>query len=88
MMLKDWMRGPETKEYEFVLKMCFGSLLPSEEMVRKLDDYGRKRDEDIPLMEPWVRDLDSGQAFGPNTPYYRMIMRLGLEYFKYEEAWV
>ncbi len=85
--LRAWLQDPETREYELILKMCFGSQLSPEEMIKKLEDYGRKREGEIALMEQWLKDMEGGPAFGPNTPYYVMITRLGLEYFKYEKEW-
>jgi len=85
--LRDWLRGPETKEYELILKMCFGSQLEPGELIEKLESYSRKREGEILLMEQWLRDLEGGPAFGPNTPYYLMITRLGYSYFMYEKEW-
>lgn len=85
--LRAWLRGPETREYELLLKMCFGSQISPGELIEKLEAYGRKRDEEFPVMEQWRRDLEGGPVFGPNSPYYLMITRLGLAYFKYEKEW-
>lgn len=85
--LRKWLDGPETKEYELLLKMCFGSQMDAGLIAEKLEAYGRKRDEDIRLMEGFIRDFGEGQAYGPNAPFYRLITELGLAYFKEEKAW-
>ncbi len=85
--LRGWLRSPETKEYELILKMCFGSQFSPGDLIKKLEDYSRKREGEIPLMEQWLQDLESGPVFGPNTPYYLMITQLGLLYFKHEKEW-
>lgn len=85
--LQAWLRGPETREYELLLKMCFGSLLPPEEMIAKLEGYGRKREQELPVMEQWLKTLESGPVMGANTPYYLLITRFGFSYFQVEKEW-
>ncbi len=85
--LQSWLKGPETKEYELILKMCFGSQLEPGVLIKKLEDYSRKREDEILVMEQWLSGLDGSPVPGPNTPYYTMITRLGLMYFKYEKEW-
>jgi len=85
--LRSWLRGPETKEYELLLKMCFGDQMPQDELIAKLAAYRQKREEEIVLMEHWAKDLENGPVFGPSTPYYHMITRLGLSYFTNEVEW-
>jgi DNA-binding PadR family transcriptional regulator len=85
--LQKWLVGPETKEYELLLKMCFGSQMDPRLIVEKLDAYRRKRDEEIDLMVRFLEEFGDGQAYGRNAPYYRMITELGLAYFREEKAW-
>jgi DNA-binding PadR family transcriptional regulator len=85
--LRAWLRGPETKEYELLLKMCFGSELAPDELIQKLEAYSQKREGEIQLMEEWASTLEKETVFGQSTPYYTMITRLGLAYFREEKAW-
>lgn len=85
--LRAWLKSPETKEYELLLKMCFGSELEPGVLAEKLEAYARKREGEIALMEQWLAELGEGQLYGPNAPYYRMITELGLAYFREEAEW-
>lgn len=85
--LRAWLRAPETKEYELLLKMCFGNELASDELIKKLEAYRQKREGEMRIMEEWAGALENGPSFGPSTPYYAMITRLGLAYFREETAW-
>jgi DNA-binding PadR family transcriptional regulator len=85
--LRTWLRGPETKEYELLLKMCFGNELAPDELIGKLEAYRQKREGEIKLMEQWANDLEKASVFGPSTPYYLMITKLGLAYFRDEKTW-
>jgi DNA-binding PadR family transcriptional regulator len=85
--LRAWLRAQETKEYELLLKMCFGNELAPDELIGKLEAYRQKREEEIKLMEQWSNDLEKAPVFGPSTPYYLMITRLGLAYFHDEKKW-
>jgi PadR family transcriptional regulator AphA len=85
--LRSWLKSPEKKEYELLLKMCFGSEMEAGLLAEKLESYSRKREEEARLMEQWLADFGDGQPYGPNAPYYRMITMLGLAYFKEEIEW-
>ena len=85
--LRAWLRGPETKEYELPLKMCFGSELTPEELISKLEAYRQKRESEIKLMEEWADAVNKEPLFGPNMAYLAMINRLGLAYFREEIRW-
>jgi DNA-binding PadR family transcriptional regulator len=85
--LRAWLRSPEKKEYELLLKMCFGIEMEPGMLAEKLEAYAHKREGEIALMEQWLGELGDGQPYGPNTPYYRMITKLGLAYFKEEAEW-
>jgi DNA-binding PadR family transcriptional regulator len=85
--LKAWLEGPETKEYELMLKLCFGSQIEPSLLINKLEAYGKKRGSEIIEMEKWLGEIGDGTAYGPNGPFYMLITRLGLEYFKEEKAW-
>jgi hypothetical protein len=85
--LQKWLDGPETKEYELLLKMCFGSMIRPGLMEEKLKAYAEKRDNDIALMEEFMKGFGGGQEYGPNALYYLLITELGLAYFKEERAW-
>ncbi|HMK45106.1 MAG TPA: PadR family transcriptional regulator [Methanocella sp.] len=85
--LQAWLRGPETKEYELFLKLCFGSLLTPDELIPKLEAYRRKREEELPIMEEWLKTMESGPVMGPNTPYYLLLTKFGFDYFHLEKEW-
>lgn len=85
--LRSWLRSPEKKEYELLLKMCFGSEMDAGLLAEKLKAYSRKREGEILLMEQWLDEFGDGRPYGPNAPYYRMITMLGLSYFKEEVEW-
>ncbi len=51
--VRAWVRSPDTKEYDILLKMCFGSLIPQEEMIRKLDTYRKKREGELAMMRQY-----------------------------------
>ncbi|WP_424356660.1 PadR family transcriptional regulator [Methanocella sp. MCL-LM] len=85
--LRAWLRAPETKEYELLLKMCFGNELAPDELIRKLEAYRQKREEEIRAMEEWADALEKGPSFGPSTSYFGMINRLGMAYFREEISW-
>lgn len=85
--LRSWLKSPEKKEYELLLKMCFGSEMEPGMLAEKLEAYARKREGEIALIEQWLGGLGDGQPYGPNTPYYRMVTKLGLAYFKEEAEW-
>jgi DNA-binding PadR family transcriptional regulator len=85
--LQSWLRSPDAGEYDALLKLCFGSMLSYDENIQKLEAYGRKREAELPVMEHYLLEMERGDVYGPNTPYYRMITELGLSYFKEELAW-
>jgi DNA-binding PadR family transcriptional regulator len=85
--LRSWLKSPEKKEYELLLKMCFGSEMDTGLLIEKLEAYSLKREGEIRLMEQWLEGFGDGQLYGPHTPYYRLITMLGLSYFKEEMAW-
>lgn len=85
--LRAWLRGPETREYELLLKMCFGNQMPTTELIKKLDTYRKKREEELALMDLWLKGMENGPLFGESTPYYQLITRLGVSYFREEIDW-
>jgi PadR family transcriptional regulator, regulatory protein AphA len=82
-----WVRSPDTKEYDLLLKMCYGSLIHEEEMIRKLDAYRKKREEELAMMSQYLGEAGDEATFGPNAPYLKLITMLGLSYFKEEVSW-
>jgi DNA-binding PadR family transcriptional regulator len=85
--IRAWVGSPDTKEYDILLKMCFGSLIPQEEMIRKLEAYRKKRDEELALMSQYMTEAGDETMYGPNAPYMMLITILGLNYFKEEVRW-
>ncbi len=82
-----WIRSPDTGEYDVLLKMCFGSLISTDEMIRKLDAYRKKREGELALMGQYLAEAGDEAVYGPNALYLSMITKLGLSYFKEEVAW-
>lgn len=85
--LRAWVKSPDTKEYDVLLKMCFGSLISREEMARKLDAYRQKRKGELAMMNQYLAEAGDATLFGENTLYITLITRLGLEYFEQEVKW-
>jgi DNA-binding PadR family transcriptional regulator len=85
--LRAWVRSPDTKEYDVLLKMCFGSLITEDEMVAKLDAYRRKREAEIASMDRYLAESGDEALYGPNAPYMSLITELGLAYFREEVGW-
>lgn len=82
-----WLRGPDTGEYDVLLKICFGSLIPEDEMIAKLDAYRKKREAELAMMDQYAACASDAAAYGPNAPYLAMITTLGMSYFRDEIAW-
>lgn len=82
-----WIRSPDLKEYDILIKLCFGSLVTTEEIIAKLDLYRKKREADLALMGQYTAEPGSEAMYGPNTQYLMMIMSLGASYFREEVAW-
>lgn len=82
-----WIRSPDLKEYDVLIKLCFGSLITPEEIIAKLDLYRKKREADLALIKQYTVESGSEAIYGPNTPYLMMIMTLGGSYFREEVAW-
>lgn len=85
--VRAWVRSPDTKEYDILLKMCFGSLIPQEEMIGKIDAYRKKRESELALMGQFLDVAGDEALYGPNAPYLKLITVLGLNYFKEEVSW-
>jgi DNA-binding PadR family transcriptional regulator len=85
--VRAWVRSPDTKEYDILLKMCFGSLIPQEDMIRKLEAYRKKREGELAMMGLYMGDAGDEATFGPNASYMMLITMLGLSYFKEEVRW-
>jgi DNA-binding PadR family transcriptional regulator len=85
--VRAWVRSPDTKEYDILLKMCFGSLIPQEEMIRKLDAYKKKREGELAMMSQYMEEAGDEATYGPNAPYMTLITMLGLNYFHEEVRW-
>lgn len=85
--LRAWVRSPDTKEYDLLLKVCFGSLIPRDELVRKLEAYQKKRADELLMMEQYLPEAGNEAIFGPNAPYMMLITILGLSYFREEVIW-
>jgi len=82
-----WIRSPDTKEYDVLLKMCFGSLISTDEMIGKLKAYRQKREAELAIMDRYLADAGDETVYGPNALYMSMITMLGITYFKDEVAW-
>jgi DNA-binding PadR family transcriptional regulator len=85
--IRAWVRSPDTKEYDILLKMCFGSLIPKEEIIRKLEAYRKKREGELAIMGQHMSEAGDETIFGANAPYMLLITMLGLDYFKEEVSW-
>lgn len=85
--VRAWVRSADTKEYDLLLKMCFGSLIPQEEMIGKLDAYRKKREHELALMGQYLGEAGDEASYGPNAPYLKLITILGLSYFQEEVKW-
>lgn len=85
--LKSWLYGPENGEYDLLLKMCFGSQMDRKVLITKLETYCAKRESEISMFDEYLPVMERSPVFGPDTPYYLMITRLGLTYFKDEITW-
>lgn len=85
--VRAWVRSPDTREYDLLLKICFGGLITRDELIRKLEAYRQKREAELAMMDQYLAEAGDEAQYGENAVYLSLITSLGLTYFKDEVEW-
>ncbi len=88
--LAAWLADPAQKEYvkyEILLKLFFGSLLPVEENIRKINDFRSRSERNLKTMELFRENLEQVLGESADHPYYLLTVLFGIHAFRAYMDW-
>lgn len=88
--LKNWLALPNEKEYvkyELLVKLFYGSLLPVEENLKKIEEFKDSKMKDLHIMEAFKESLGKVLQQDQTHLYYYLTVLFGEHMHKAYVAW-
>jgi hypothetical protein len=90
-MFRDWLRKPAAKEvikYETLLKLYFGSQLPLEDNLKKLEEFRAQTVERVQLMTRYEESLRSVLEHSEDHLYFLLVVLFGKRWYQAQAEWI
>lgn len=88
--LREWLLEPpvpDVPRYELSLKLFFGAQLPVEVAMEHLERYRARQSELLSEYAQHAERLERDMAGDPRLPYWRVVLRGGLDYARMAIRW-